>query len=340
MEQYPAPNPETDNRPETPEVPAHDKISGWLKFFLIFFVCIGSVFSIAKSGLFVDGHDFYWNPEPGDLAFSILYFIIGLFTITAFYRRQADAVYLARIYIVMCFIGNVLVLCVADFESEDRRVIKGMINSLFWSGVWFVFTYRSEQIKRLFPKEKRKILLRDWLLALAAIAIPAVITVYNTDTGAVSATDLRLEDGQYTDGRIIFVLPEDFVAEEKLSSDSTLYFYATDTVAGTNMTIVSGYDNDISEENFDEYWQGWRDDDLANYKTEVVEDFIARYDSTETYFYKRIKIETEQPVDWEFGVLFDRESGKMCVASSYCASGNISSVQPLFDRLHFLKDPD
>lgn len=60
----------------------------------------------------------------------------------------------------MCFLANIPALSVTDFGSENSRIIRNIINSLIWSDIWFVFTYKSEQIKRLFPKENRKVKLR------------------------------------------------------------------------------------------------------------------------------------------------------------------------------------
>lgn len=331
------------NPVSVPEPVGKEKITGWLAFFLIVFVGLGSVLSLVMSCLDNSTGSYQWNPEIGDVAFAVIYSIVGAVTIMAFYSRQSDAVCLARIYIVLCFLSNALVLCLSDHDADTPRELRNMLKSLVWCVVWFVFTYKSEQINRLFPRQMRRSRLRDWLLLAAAIIVPTYFVINalkdsDIDYRAVEEANiasLELSEGQFTDGKVVFTLPENFVCEEQITDSGIRYFSAEDSVYGTEITVISDYDSDASKKNFYEYWTNWRSDITKEYKTEVLSDESYQYNGW-TVFYKRLAIKAENPIDWEFALVFDPESGKVCLMSSYCASENESTITSVLPDLRFL----
>lgn len=55
-----------------------------------------------------------------------------------------------------------------------------------------------------------------------------------------------------------------------------------------------------------------------------------------TVFYKLIRIKLDDPVDWEFALVFDHQTGKVCLVSGYSSSNGNSPVGYIINNLRFL----
>ena len=55
-----------------------------------------------------------------------------------------------------------------------------------------------------------------------------------------------------------------------------------------------------------------------------------------TVFYKLIRANVENPVDWEFALVFHHASGKVCLISGYSSSETNSPVAYIINNLKFL----
>lgn len=323
------------------DVPSDESIHGWLKFFLIFFVGIGSVASLIFNFVTFDSGDNFWM-SASDVAFSMVYLVAGICTLVAFYKRDTDAVFLAKTFVVLCFASNLLGLITMDGGATSNKAVTSMIRSIIWCCIWFIFLCNSAQVERLIPIGYRKTKTRDWIIISAVILFPLICiglgistekkTHSETETAALA--NLTLSQNQFTDGRIVLTLPSGVDCEETLA-ENTKVFSVSDPETGAEVTVVSDYDNDMSKKNFNQYWRGWKSDELNSLEYDVVKDDKQSNENI-TVFYKLIRIKVEDPVDWEFALVFDHKPGKVCLVSGYSSAQGNSPVAYIINNLKFL----
>lgn len=326
---------------EESETPSDENIHGWLLFFLIVFVGIGSVGSVILNLVTFESGENFWM-SSSDVVFSLVYLVTGIFTIIAFHKRDTDAVFLAKTFVVLCFASNLLGLFTMDGESSNTKVVTSMIRSIIWCCIWFIFLCNSKQVERLIPISYRKTKTRDWIIISTVILLPIICiglgiasekkSHAQTETAALS--NLSLSVNQYTDGRIILTLPEGSDCEESMA-ENTKVFSVSDPETGAEVTIVSDYDNEITKKNFNQYWRGWKSDELNGLEYDVVKDDKQSNDDV-TIFYKLIRVKLDEPVDWEFALVFDHNTGKVCLVSGYSSADGDSPVAFIINNLRFL----
>lgn len=118
-------------------------------------------------------------------------------------------------------------------------------------------------------------------------------------------------------------------------AENTKLFSVSDAETGAEVTVVSDYDADVTKKNFNQYWRGWKSDELDNIEYSVVKDEKKSNDDV-TVFYKLIRADIENPVDWEFALVFHHASGKVCLISGYSSSETNSPVTYIINNLKFL----
>ena len=318
------------------DIPSDESIHGWLLFFLSVFVGIGSIWSICELFTLNLGNEESW------LALFTVVIVLGfvttgIFTIIAFKRRDSDAVLLAKTYIILRFIFSISAIFSDDLTSRETSQA---ISSTIWSIIWYIFLFCSTQIKRQIPIRKSKT--RDWILIGAIILLPLIClgvgiakeNETHSNTEAVALANLTLSQNQFTDGRIVLTLPSGVDCEETLA-ENTKVFSVSDPETGAEVTVVSDYDNDMSKKNFNQYWRGWKSDELNSLEYDVVKDDKQSNDDV-TVFYKLIRIKVEDPVDWEFALVFDHKTGKVCLVSGYSSAQGNSPVAYIINNLKFL----
>lgn len=324
------------------DVPSDESIHGWLKFFLIFFVGIGSVATLALSSVnFESGEDLLLS--FGDVVYAIIYLLTGVFTIIAFHKRDTDAVFLAKIFVIFCFGSNLLSLFLNDVsELGGDKVVVRMIRSIVWCCIWFLYLCNSNQVERIIPKSYRKTKTRDWVLIGTIVLLPLSLIGLgiasekkaHVETETAALANLTLSQNQFTDGRIVLTIPSGVDCEETLA-ENTKVFSVSDPETGAEVTVVSDYDNDMTKKNFNQYWRGWKSDELNSLEYEVVKDDKQSNDDV-TVFYKLTRIKVEDPVDWEFALVFDHKTGKVCLVSGYSSAQGNSPVAYIINNLKFL----
>lgn len=322
--------------------PSKEGIHGWLSFFLIFFVGIGSVLSLISTFIeFKSGEDFLYSSF--DVLFSLVYLATGIFTIYAFHKRDTDAVFLAKTFVLCCFASNLISLSFNDIsELGGERGIARMVRSLVWCLIWFIFLFTSKQVKSLIPKAYRRTKTRDWVLIGILVLMPVALIGYavgseindRRELETAALANLSLEDNQYSDGKIVFSVPEGMECEETFESGLTV-FSLSDPDTEAEVIVVSDYDDDVTQKNFNQYWDAWKLEDLDGLKYDVISD-EKQSDDNITVFYKMIRISLDDPIDWEFALIFDRKSGKVCVMSAYSYARISSPVVYLMENLRFL----
>lgn len=323
------------------EAPSDEDIHGWLKFFLIVFVGIGSVASVVLNFATFESGDNFWM-SSSDVVFSLVYLATGISTIVAFHKRDTDAVFLAKTFVVLYFASNLLGLFTMDGENNSTKVVTSMIRSIIWCCIWFIFLCNSNQVERLIPVTYRKTKTRDWIIIATVILLPlaciglgiASEKKSRTEVETAALTNLTPSPNQYSDGRIVITLPNGVDCKESIA-ENTKVFSISDPKTGAEVTVVSDYNNEITKQNFNQYWHSWKSDELNGLEYDVVKDDKQSNDNI-TVFYKLIRIKLDDPVDWEFALVFDHQSGKFCLVSGYSNSNGNSPVGYIINNLRFL----
>lgn len=148
------------------------KIHGWLLFWLIIFlafVChnIQSIIklSITYSHQSIDYLGLFYLVCPIILA------LFELYMVWSFFKFRTDAVFLGK---SVFFITLVLNLISSFYDIIMLDLLKLFLFTVI-QAIWFFFLIGSEQVKQLFPKEKRCVPVYDYFIIGAAITIPVII---------------------------------------------------------------------------------------------------------------------------------------------------------------------
>ncbi|MCD8182903.1 MAG: DUF2569 domain-containing protein [Bacteroides sp.] len=300
----------------------NQNIHGWLSFFL-FSISVGGIFSFIYPIVTFKFQEYEFNYllAGGDLfsAFSLCF--ISLYALIAFRKKKANAVFLGKVYIILCLVSNLLALILGSYEYNVFNGLTQVVRSIIWTVIWYTYLCKSEQVKELFPVAQRKVYKRDYCMLLSLILIYASCFVLGTYSSQYfidlheknAIENFQLGENDYTDGVIAFTAPQGITCEKYDTEDNTSY-HELGVSDSINITIVSGYDTDNTDQAFETYWKDWQDTDMETYKMNVLANKKYKIKNGHCRF-RATRYEAEVPVIWEFALLFDKHSGKVCVFS-------------------------
>lgn len=320
----------------------NSEIGGWLAFFL-FSICLGGTISAIMSLVQMSSADYQGSTLLAftDIALGFMLCALGFYTLYSFIQRKPDAVYLGKLYVVTTFLSNLLVLFNGDFEATGLGSLPQIVRGLVWGIIWYVFLCQSTRVEEVIPKEYRKTTTKDYCITIALYLIPIVLfiagvaslqTVHQKQQEEFVQT-AQLGVDEYTDGKMIFKLPEGFTCEREELEEPKLTVFNLENSNIGNVTMCSDYDTDISQKNFNQYCKGWEDESASQYASSVVCN-EKRSINGRSYWYKVTRYETNGNVYWRFILLFDNASGKVAVVSAY-DSGNDSYIDELLQSIRF-----
>lgn len=304
---------------------ANTTIHGWLVFFLVAIVLGGLISAIYPIVTF--------NPKEyggsawlsvGDVIYGFMLFATAILTVVSFSRRNPDAVFLAKTYVLVIFATNLLSVFVGDYEDFGMGSLKQLVRSLIWSVIWFCYLTFSKQVNEVIPKVYRRRNKFDRIVLGILVGFPLLafgIGVYEVINKTsveekLFVENVSLKDNEYTDGRVVFANPNPNELEvEQSEVEGILFFRLEDDNA--SITIVSDYDGDQSSKNINEYWDSFRDPEVEVYVHEIVVN-DKRYINGLPYYYKVVSYDLDSfYMYWRFVIVFDNASSKMCVISAY-----------------------
>lgn len=272
--------------------------------------------------------------------------VIAIYTIYAFTQRKANAVFYGKLYVVLVFVTNFISL-IGNIDAGLGGV-KQTFKGIIWGIIWFLYLLLSEQVQGVIPKSFRKVSKFDWGILASIIIVPFLCyaigmaglnaEVKNRESLESEIREVPLADNERTDGRVIFTIPEGFNCEseevEAMSgSKFTVYNLSNDAIG--SCTMCSDYDTDTSTKNFDEYWNSWEgEDDKKLPKTNV--DRGSRTINGHNCMYRIIRYNVNGVhVYWRFHILFDKVSGKCCVASFYDRNESTRYINDILESVRF-----
>ena len=264
-------------------------------------------------------------------------FALACYTIYSFCKRKPDAVFLAKMYVIVTFASNILALINGEYDETGLGSLPRIIRSLVWGIIWFLYLSYSEQVKDIIPKSYRKIFSRDYYFISAFVIVPVLFLAIGVgeifsqrktqEQEFISTASLNYNE--YTDGRIVFTKPDGFTCEKEDIEEPKITIHTLES-DNSYIRIVSDYDSDISVKNFNSYWEGWKDDDLNDYSYKEISNEKKEINGN-PYYIKSVKYETEMPIIWHFVLLFHTKTSKVCVI--HC----IQTEDETFDIKDFIK---
>ncbi|WP_279085606.1 DUF2569 family protein [Bacteroides acidifaciens] len=330
------PNPQIDY----PDPNEH--IHGWLGF-LLFSMGLGGLFS-AIYPIFTYNVEEYGSHFLAltDVFFGVMLLALAIYSIYAFLKKKPNAVYLTKVYIIAVFVSNIIVLLSGEFEETGIGSMPRLIRSLIWSIIWFLYLNFSEQVKNIIPKSYRKLFSRDYYITAAFVIVPLFMLGIGIadiqsqhdkiEAQFISSTDLAYNE--YTDGRIVFTKPDGFTCEKQEIDDPKIILFDLELSDCAWIRICSDYDSDITAKNFNSYWENWKDSELEEYSyKEILNE--KRSINGNPYFIKTIQYETENPIKWHYALLFNTQTGKVCLLSYYQFGNSENYLEVILKSIRF-----
>ena len=159
------------------------KIHGWLTFFLVM-TFLRSVLTPISLILTFNMGDYLNNGLlcAADIVATISVSGMGFYAIAAFYRRQPNAVFIARLYIVIFLLMSLLGLLAAAYLTEAFNPIAKIATPVLWSVIWLCFFRYSDQVQCLFPLDTRRVGKYDYLFGAACIFVPIALLLFGINT--------------------------------------------------------------------------------------------------------------------------------------------------------------
>lgn len=179
-----------DNESVVPHREEH--VHGWLSFALIMIV-LGGITSFVYS--IVTANDDSGLLYGLSIIEGVLYFGLAVYAAVQVYNKKPDGIFLMKAYIVGCFLSNLLGVLLFDNSQADILYNQTrMIRSTIWSVIWFSFLTFSPQVKRLFPKGKRRLFLRDKIIVGFFFAYPVILFLIGMLLGVTKPSLVYGED--------------------------------------------------------------------------------------------------------------------------------------------------
>jgi hypothetical protein len=318
------------------------EIHGWLVFFL-FAMTLGGIISAIFPIVTLDIAEYAgsWSLAFSDIILGLMLLGVAIYADIAFCKRLPNAVFIAKIYVLLIFITNVLFLIGGDFENTGLNTASQALKGVIWGVVWFLYLCFSDQVKTIIPKEYRKVTSKDYILLASIVIIPIFFIAialggFQKDIVAGEKAMIEsslLEYNEHTDGRIIFKKPSHFTCSRQ-DSDG-LIFHTLENDYGS-ITIVSEYNTDDSKKNFIDYWNTFKDEDTEEWNSNIIKDDQININGS-TGWYRTVKFTRDEYNDvyWEFIMIVDQKTEKTCVISSWTSDYDENTLSRLMNSIRF-----
>lgn len=327
---------------------SNTEIHGWLSFFF-FAIIIGGLISAIYPIATFNAADYAGNFCLGavDIVTGLLILAVAGFTVYSFVNRKPNAVFWGKTYVALVFLTNLFVLISGSTEENGLQSVTQVVRSVIWGIIWFLYLTFSNQVQDVLPKSFRKVSSTDWAIVAASVLLPVFLFIVGysqinslVDSRTTQETELRkteLAYNQRTDGRVIFTIPDSFGCESQVvdieGTSATVFSINNDEIG--SCTMCSDYDSDKSIENFDSYWNSWKDEDIRNYNTDNVDRGTINVNGNDCLYRITKHYVNGVYVYWRYYLLFDDETGKVFVASFYDLDNSTDYVDELLESVKF-----
>lgn len=184
--------------------------------------------------------------------------------------------------------------------------------------------FLSDQVNRIFPKEKRRLFSHDkpiaWLF-YSPILIVFFGVLYIGVKDTVTEIDRNtLGPNEYTDGFVAFTAPDGYMVDSE-DVDGMTRFSVARPDSLVLIAVVGGIDTDDSEDNFNLCWEAAIDHSFDAWDSECVTD--RQWEEKERKIYRRTYKYTmelgfwQTDVLWDFYCIFDSRTSRYALISAY-----------------------
>lgn len=310
-------------------------IGGWLSLFV--FMLFASIFlhlvlAIIDIGAIIEETTLTGPYLYGFLFFNILFYlfiiIFAIITIYAFLKLKANAVSLGKMYLILIFLTNLIVVAFSILIGEpidaqasyfDNSIT--IFRSMLFSVIWFLYLTYSKRVKNTYPIDERKTYTKDKILFAVILAIPIVMYSLSLIGNAYliaegnAMTELEVErelqENEYSDGYIFFMKPDKLDIQEEVIDSVKVYTLSKDDnitiniLSGVSYLNQQSYFNDVFDLAYSAVSEGYELD------YSIVEETSDKTSNGFDYIKKTIKIgEGELALIWSVAIVFDSESKK------------------------------
>lgn len=257
---------------------------------------------------------------------SIFPITIGLMAISSVYEGRDDAYYLIKNYVTIYAAGLAVNILNIIIEPTHTQAI-GLILKLFIVTIAISYLLKSKTVAIVLPESTRNISkIGKWLtiicigiISISVLFISAlgISTLFEEEYNPASMTEQYTTDsGFYTDGVVAFKIPSHYTITET-ESEGTIFFSMKDdeTEPSETITLVSELNRELTQEEFDEYYEGWKNNDFPYLSTTIVKDEENIIEGKH-YRYRSVYFE-DYGSYWDFVIINQPEINKNCLLSIY-----------------------
>ena len=331
---------------------ANTKITGWLVFFLSVVMGFGGL-SRSLSLIAVNMSDCNNNYciAAIDIFMGVALLSMSLYVIYSFLNRYPNAVFWAKTNLILIIALSLLGLVTGQAEEEKIAAVSGLLGV----GLWLLYLICSRQVQEVIPKSFRKVSKVDWIVLFAIILIPIVLWVIGvTQLKAVDTTGsqkIETSEGlsQNADSlyyaeteQVKFIVPKEFSCDASLAYDiegKDLYSYDLMNEVDSSYSIVtlcSEYKADSSFSNLDRHWEAWKKKKHKEVFMNDVDRGVQSINGNKCLFrICKYYDKAGEDMYWRFYLLFDNETDKSCVFSSYDDGISTKYVDEILNSIQF-----
>lgn len=321
---------------------SHDKdtkLGGWIIFFL-WSIFAGSIRTLISEINNINPDD-YFNSKLL-ITFSVLefinYILLAAYTIFSVWKRKPNAVFLCKLTSIYLFSSNLITLVSGDLDYNATRI---HFISFAWSIVWLLYFIFSKHVNQIFPKENRKVYLRDklfiaWMILTVFMGVGT--TVYmSLNWTSIEIQESSLAPNEYTDGVIAFTLPEGYSCEMLNPDESSLFEVSNEDHV---ILILGAVDRNHSEAHADEYFLVLQHDNIiVNWSENLVLEDVEKRGMLTIYHRTFIYADPDEQysnIVFDIFVVFDKETGKVALMRDGFLLGCVNSqINDILNSLRF-----
>lgn len=268
--------------------------------------------------------------------------ILSMYTLYTFFKRKENAVFLGKACLAVCFIINLAYFLINGGEGVRVGVLNNNLLSLVYYIVLFVFLCCSKRVGKLYPRQSRRVLARDYYLVAVILLVPYLLFGKGYLTPADKKkinTELRefnskpLADDEYTDGRLVFRRPVGFVVEKEREKGICLFSLIRNDAGGC--LIICANDFNMA---YEAYRDSWKDYERGLLKCDAPDIISARkreinsnlcYYETARYYHTKITLVRQ------FAILYDKYSLKSCIVFSLRSEDEADYMDEILSSIRF-----
>ena len=329
---------------------ANTKITGFLGLFLSVVMGFGAL-KRSLSLIVVNMSDYNNNYclAAADIFTGVALLSMSLYVIYSFLNRYPNAVFWAKTNLILIIALSLLGLVTGQAEEEKIAAVSGLLGV----GLWLLYLICSRQVQEVIPKSFRKVSKVDWIVLLAIILIPNVLWVIGVTQLSDTTGSQKIETSeglsQNTDSlyyaeteQVKFIVPKEFSCDASLAYDiegKDLYSYDLMNEVDPSYSIVtlcSEYKADSSFSNLDRHWEAWKKKEHKEVYMNDVDRGVQSINGNKC-LYRICKYFDKAGEDmyWRFYLLFDNETDKSCVLSSYDDGISTKYVDEILNSIQF-----